>query len=166
MTQGTETFACAKSADEPRNRPGLSEIRYGAGTQPQFFDRMLEQVSRDPNLSRLTSRALNDPAVSLVDAWSVVLDILSFYQERIANEGWLRTATSRRSIQELARAVGYDLSPGVSARTYLVPSRFRPARAAATAIRFRRASRSSPFPARESCRKCSRPRPNCRGAPR
>ena len=46
--------------------------------------------------------------------------MLTFYQERIANEGFLRTATERRSILELARAIGYELNPGVAASTYLV----------------------------------------------
>src|SRR5262245_38956466 len=44
-------------------------------------------------LAALTARTTDDPALVLIDAWSVVLDVLSFYQERIANEGYLRTAT-------------------------------------------------------------------------
>ncbi|HWO26260.1 MAG TPA: putative baseplate assembly protein [Kofleriaceae bacterium] len=46
-------------------------------------------------------------------------DVLTFYQERIANEGYLRTATERRSVLELARLVGYVLRPGVAATVYL-----------------------------------------------
>ena len=46
-------------------------------------------------------------------------DVLTFYQERIANEGFLRTATERRSILELARLIGYELNPGVAASVYL-----------------------------------------------
>ena len=45
--------------------------------------------------------------------------MLTFYQERIANEGYLRTATERRSILELARLIGYRLRPGVSASVFL-----------------------------------------------
>jgi len=45
--------------------------------------------------------------------------VLTFYQERVANEGYLRTATERRSILELARLVGYELAPGVAASTFL-----------------------------------------------
>lgn len=121
MSEASQIISCAHRATGPvlRNRPGLSGISYRVGTQPEFLERMLEALSRDPDLRRLTTRALTDPAISLVDAWSVVLDILTFYNERIANEGWLRTATERRSIQDLARQVGYELNPGVSARTYL-----------------------------------------------
>ncbi len=45
--------------------------------------------------------------------------MLTFYQERIANEGYLRTATERRSILELARAIGYELRPAVAASVAL-----------------------------------------------
>jgi hypothetical protein len=48
-----------------------------------------------------------------------VADVLTFYQERIAGEGYLRTATERRSILELARLIGYRLRPGVAASVYL-----------------------------------------------
>ena len=48
-----------------------------------------------------------------------VADVLTFYQERIANEGFLRTATERRSVLELARAIGYELKPGVAASVHL-----------------------------------------------
>ena len=46
-------------------------------------------------------------------------DVMTFYQERIANEGYLRTATERRSVLELARLVGYKPRPGVSSSVFL-----------------------------------------------
>ncbi len=70
-------------------------------------------------LARLGTRAEDDPAIALMDAWAVVGDVLTFYQERIANESYLRTATERLSVLELARAIGYELDPGVAAETYL-----------------------------------------------
>jgi hypothetical protein len=45
--------------------------------------------------------------------------VLTFYQERIANEGYLRTATEQRSIEALARLVGYKPRPGVAASVFL-----------------------------------------------
>jgi hypothetical protein len=121
MSVAEDTFGCAHAAraEAPRNRPGLAEIARGTGTQPELFQAMLDRLSLDPNLARLTTRALSDPTISLIDAWAMVLDILSFYQARIANEGWLRTATERRSVQDLARMVGYELNPGVAAETWL-----------------------------------------------
>jgi hypothetical protein len=75
-------------------------------------------ISHRP-LGVLGTRASDDPAIALMDAWAVVGDVITFYQERIANEGYLRTATERRSILALARAIGYELDPGVAAETYL-----------------------------------------------
>jgi len=70
-------------------------------------------------LLNLTTRAESDPAIALLDAWALVADVLVFYQERIANEGFLRTAVERRSILELARLIGYRVRPGVAASVHL-----------------------------------------------
>jgi hypothetical protein len=70
-------------------------------------------------LTALTTRATDDPTIAILDAWAVVADVLTFYQERIANECFLYTATERRSVLELASAIGYELKPGVAASTYL-----------------------------------------------
>jgi predicted phage baseplate assembly protein len=67
----------------------------------------------------LKTRELADPAIALCDAWAILADVLTFYQERIANEGYLRTATERASIIELGRLACYALRPGVSANVYL-----------------------------------------------
>ncbi|MFI5101930.1 MAG: putative baseplate assembly protein [Terriglobales bacterium] len=67
----------------------------------------------------LSTRELNDPSIALLDAWATVADVLTFYEERIANEGYLRTATERQSILELARLVGYKLRSGISSSVYL-----------------------------------------------
>ena len=72
-----------------------------------------------PALSKLTVREATDAAIAWLDAWAMVGDVLCFYQERIANEGYLRTATERRSVLELARLVGYRPRPGVAATVYL-----------------------------------------------
>ncbi|WP_138430258.1 MULTISPECIES: hypothetical protein [Streptomyces] len=57
----------------------------------------------------------DDAASALLDSWAYVADVVSFYTERIANEGFLRTATELESVRELARSLGYELRPGVSA---------------------------------------------------
>ncbi len=123
-----DTCGCCATGTPPAtisNRPGLPALSYRVGTYGTFLRRMLEElraqlVPGGPTLAALTTRAPDDPAIALIDACAVVTDVLSFYQERIANEGYLRTATERRSILELARAIGYELNPGVAASTYLV----------------------------------------------
>ena len=57
--------------------------------------------------------------VALLDAWAGVGDVLTFYQERIANETYRRTATERFSLFELARLIGYRPRPGLAASTVL-----------------------------------------------
>jgi hypothetical protein len=99
------------------NRPGLDALVYRFGTHGSFKAAMKSSLARE--LRALTTRDDDDPAIALIDAWATVLDILAFYQERIANEGYLRTATERRSVLELAREIGYELDPGVAAETYL-----------------------------------------------
>jgi hypothetical protein len=86
----------------------------------RLYVRLLSSgADEGPSLSALATRASDDPSVALLDAWATAADVLTFYQERIANEGYLRTATERRSVLELARAIGYELNPGVAASTYL-----------------------------------------------
>src|SRR4051812_29518443 len=118
------------SGPEPvRNDPGLAALRYRADEQPGFYARMLQSLPlalADPSapgsprpLGRLLARSDDDPAVALLDAFACVADVLTFYTERIANEGFLRTATERGSVLELAREIGYELKPGVAASVYL-----------------------------------------------
>ncbi|MFG2328077.1 baseplate J/gp47 family protein [Streptomyces sp. NPDC048604] len=110
------------------NRPGLPEIAYRSGVHGDFRSSMvtaLTDASR-PRLSRLLTRDPGDPTIALVDAWAVVCDVLTFYNERLANESYLRTATERVSLQELGRLVAYRLAPGVAAETHLAFSLEKP----------------------------------------
>ncbi|MDY6795808.1 MAG: putative baseplate assembly protein [Actinomycetota bacterium] len=112
---------CRKADEIERyNQPGLPAVSYRLGTHGVFLSRMLDRLHTDEMLrSQLTTRSRDDFAIALLDAWAVAGDVLAFYQERIANEGFLRTATERRSILEMARTIGYELNPGVAASAYL-----------------------------------------------
>jgi predicted phage baseplate assembly protein len=124
--ESNNTCACCEgiSPETPlriHNRPGLSAVVYRAGTWVTFRESLLAALSdpRFPALRALTTRENDDFSIALLDAWAVTADVLTFYQERIANESWLGTATEQRSIVELARLIGYELRPGVAASTYL-----------------------------------------------
>jgi uncharacterized phage protein gp47/JayE len=70
-------------------------------------------------LPRWTDRSENDFGIVLIELFAYVADILSYYQDRAANEAFLRTATQRRSVIELLRLIGYQVDPGLSATTVL-----------------------------------------------
>src|SRR5262249_36629350 len=115
------TGLATQTPAEVANRPGLSAIAYRVGIHSQFKHSLLAQLSTGKlsALAQLQTRADDDFSIALLDAWATVADVLTFYQERIANESYLRTATERRSLLELARLIGYELRPGVAASTYL-----------------------------------------------
>ena len=94
---------------------GLPAIAYRTGTWATFKESMLARLSSAdyPALAALKTRDDDDFSIALLDASSVMLDILTFYQERLANESYLRTATQLPSLTELARLIGYQPAPGV-----------------------------------------------------
>ncbi|MBL8501387.1 MAG: putative baseplate assembly protein [Nitrosomonas sp.] len=96
-------------------------MSYRTGTHATFLETMKARLSSSdyPKLAQLTSRETGDFSLAIMDAWATVADVLTFYQERIANEGFLRTATERRSVLELGRLVGYQPRPGVASSVYL-----------------------------------------------
>ena len=102
------------------NLPGFPRIAYRAGTHGSFKQTMKVRLSGQHALRNLTTREDDDPTIALLDAWATVLDVLTFHQERFANEAYLRTATELRSILELAREIGYELGPGAAAGADLV----------------------------------------------
>lgn len=115
--------------------PGRSSLPYRVGTHSSFFASMVAQLSRQivpPNiglggdpitaarpLQDLRTRSTDDETIALLDAWACALDVLSFYDERHVQEGFLPTATLRESVFAIAKAIGYSPSPGVAASTSL-----------------------------------------------
>jgi len=59
------------------------------------------------------------PFGALVSAWAIIGDVLSFYQQRIGEEGALSTARETVSGYAIARGVGFEPRPAVSATTDL-----------------------------------------------
>jgi hypothetical protein len=136
MSNTTATTPCSNSQDcdcgccsgiavqtpqAESNLPGLSSIAYRTGTWATFKQSMLARLSSAdyPALAALKTRDDDDISIAFLDATAVVLDILTFYQERLANESYLRTATQLNSLTHLSRLIGYQPSPGVGASTYL-----------------------------------------------
>lgn len=124
------------------NRPGKPSISYRVASYSGFLKRMQERLHIQKTgyhadaiyfedgaakesdaairpLRFLNSLSNDDPAIALLDAWATVADVLTFYQERLANEGFIRTAIERDSVLHLARSVGYEFLPGAAASCLL-----------------------------------------------
>jgi len=103
------------------NAPGLGALQRRIARYPDALDRMIAGLSDEdrPALKQLTTRAPSDPSIAILDAWACLEDVLTFYDERIANEGYLRTATDRDALAGIAALVGYRPRPGVAASTFL-----------------------------------------------
>lgn len=69
----------------------------------------------EEKLPEWTDHSPNDLGVVLLELFAHCADIMLYYQDRIANESYLDTATERRSIVNLLRLIGYELRPPTSA---------------------------------------------------
>jgi predicted phage baseplate assembly protein len=123
---GSEACGCCDGLTEatPQDlaqRPGLSSIAYRIGDHAAFSASLqtLLSSSRFAPLARLRTRDADDFTLGLIDAFACAADVLTFYQERIANESYLRTAVERVSLQSMGQLIGYRLRPGVAAETWL-----------------------------------------------
>jgi hypothetical protein len=85
----------------------------------EIHARMMARIGRERALDGLTTRDGADPAIALADAFSGALHVLAFNAERLAEDGSLRTASSRSSLVELARMLGYRPRPAISAEAIL-----------------------------------------------
>ena len=118
----------------PFNSPGLTAIQYRIGTFSSFRRAMLDSVTlvKIPKDTRVTPPLERrnpfarwhegmggDYHTMLIELWAYLADILTFYQERIANEAFLSTATQRDSLRRLAELVGYRPQPGSAATALL-----------------------------------------------
>lgn len=135
----------ATTPGEVFNHPGLPAVVYRVGTHADFKESMLSGLTSSelPALADLRTRDDREFAIALIDAWATTADVLTFYQERLANETFLRTATERDSLIELSRLIGYRLKPGVAANAYLAFTVDEPVEAIADA---ERAMTSTPGP--------------------
>ncbi|MGM1062642.1 putative baseplate assembly protein [Saccharothrix sp. Mg75] len=113
--------AVARTPLEVYTPPGHAALTRRVGTHAEFLATALARLASPayPALNALTVRSTDDPAIGLLDASAVLNDLLTFYTERIAGEGYLRTATEQRSLALLGRLVGHLPRPGVAAGTYL-----------------------------------------------
>ena len=70
-------------------------------------------------LPEWTDRSSADFGVLMVDLFAYMGDVVLYYQDRIAEQSFLETATERRSVVNLLRLIGYELRPPLPAAAEL-----------------------------------------------
>jgi hypothetical protein len=128
---------CCSSADEPicpcgqfvhplviSNPPGLAVIAYRPGDYTSFRHALLlaragESALTQSKATQVTQiwrpGANGDLAVQMIEWWAYLADVHTFYNERVANETYLRTANLPESVNRLIRLLGYRPRPGIGA---------------------------------------------------
>jgi Baseplate J-like protein len=101
------------------NPPGLSTIQYRAGDFTGFRDQMLLSLPGEIELTNWKPTATTDLALQMIEWWAYLADILTFYNQRIANQDYLRTADLDASVNRLIRVLGYRPRPGIGATATL-----------------------------------------------
>ena len=56
----------------------------------------------------------NDFALMWLEMWAYIADVLGFYEERVANESYLRTAVRRPALRRIVELLGHTPSSGVA----------------------------------------------------
>ena len=104
----------------PTNLPQLSHISYRVGTYADFRRAVLTPLAGEQSLvgqwrAGLAHRRAGDLAVMIAEWFAYIADILTFYNERIANQDYLRTADLPESVKRLIALLGYRPRPAIGA---------------------------------------------------
>ena len=98
---------------------GLSTIPRQIASFPEFRHAMLSELPTKNALADWRARGDQDLGVMLIEMWAYVCDVVSFYDETIAHETYLRTARLAPSVRKLVGLLGYRPRPAVAARARL-----------------------------------------------
>ena len=105
------------------NAPAQSRIAYRVGDFRSFRRALLstppKPFDQEQQLKDWRPSAADDLGMQMLEWWAYLGDILTFYNERIANESYLRTATQAENLRRLIRTLGYRPRPGVAAHGVL-----------------------------------------------
>lgn len=98
---------------------GLTTIPRQIATFDEFRHAMLSALATYPALRDWRARGDQDLGVMLLEMWAYVCDSVSFYDETIAHESYLRTARCAPSVRKLVGLLGYRPRPAVAAVGHL-----------------------------------------------
>jgi hypothetical protein len=96
------------------NPPGQLSIAYRVDDFTGFRRALLRPLGQEAALG-LWQPGPGDLGLQVLEWWAYLGDILTFYNERIANEAYLRTAMLPSSVAGLVALLGYQPAPGLAA---------------------------------------------------
>jgi hypothetical protein len=113
----------------PTNLPDLPAISYRAGDYVSFREAVLTPLTAPGNPAPVAveqtlsvdgvpvwrTDGTGDLAVMIAEWFAYVGDVIAFYNERIANEAYLRTAVLPASVNNLIGVLGYRPRPAIGA---------------------------------------------------
>jgi hypothetical protein len=101
------------------NISGLPQLSYRVGDFTSFRYQLLTPLPGEAELTAWRPGASGDLAMQMVEWWAYLADILTFYNERIANEAYLDTALLPESVNHLVQLLGYRPKPALGAKGQL-----------------------------------------------
>ncbi len=109
------------------NPPGLSAINYRVGDFSSFREALLQNLPGEVELKGWRPTADGDLALQLLEWWAYIADIITFYNERIANNSYIGTAvlpivaqTPAVPTSTPASALGSSAAPGLPDNATLI----------------------------------------------
>lgn len=104
------------------NPPGRSRVSYRQGDFTSFRRALLRPRDGEQAIGAWRPPP-GDLGLQMLEWWAYLGDVLGFYDERIANESYLRTATRPASVANLVALLGYQPAPGIAATGYVAAMR-------------------------------------------
>ncbi|MGB8508489.1 MAG: baseplate J/gp47 family protein [Pyrinomonadaceae bacterium] len=98
-------------------RENRQAIDYMARDYNSFRQALVDLIPA--KIPEWTDRSEADFGIALIELFSYMADILSYYQDRVANESFLSTAQERGSIIEHLKLIGYEMAPAAAAAATL-----------------------------------------------
>jgi hypothetical protein len=117
VSNGTLSPCPCAPAQDPQvvtNPPGLAQISYRLDDFTGFRRALLRPLPGEQAIGTWRP-ALGDIGLQILEWWAYLGDVLTFYNERIANESYLRTAARPGSVAGLVALLGYEPAPGIAA---------------------------------------------------
>jgi len=117
VSNGTTSPCPCAECQDPRvvdNPPGLPEISDRVDDFTGFRRALLRPLPGEQAIGNWRP-APGDLGLQVLEWWAYLADVLTFYNERIANESYLRTAVQASSVANLVALLGYEPAPGIGA---------------------------------------------------